>query len=286
MPTVFNSIPEIRNALKTNREKLGPEGIIGFVPTMGALHRGHAALFEAAAAECDLVVVSIFVNPTQFAPHEDLDKYPRTLEADLELCEQFGADLVFHPSALEVYPPDFQSYVEVEGITNSLEGEHRPTHFRGVTTVVLKLFNMVPADRAYFGQKDYQQQLVIRRMVKDLNIPVEIVTVPTWRDPDGLALSSRNKYLSTDERTRALVLSQVLNSTSAQLQQGEQDIQKLITEGLVQITEAGLKPDYFSIADAETLEKLCEPCQKMVLLVAAQAGTTRLIDNMTVELSE
>ena len=252
---------------------------------MGALHRGHAALIEAAARENEIVVVSIFVNPTQFAPHEDLDKYPRTLEADLALCDEYGSQLVFHPTPDVIYPPNFETFVEVEHVTARFEGEHRPTHFRGVTTVVLKLLNIVLPDRAYFGQKDFQQQLVIRQMVRDLDVPVEIITVPTWRDSDGLALSSRNKYLSAEERERALVLSRVLRKTADQLQAGETDLQMLVTQGVVEITEAGLKPDYFSIADADTLEKLKSPKADMVLLVAAHAGSTRLIDNVTVHLA-
>ncbi|QDU79543.1 Pantoate-beta-alanine ligase [Polystyrenella longa] len=285
MPRLLTTIPEVRDAISTCRKQNGDEAKIGFVPTMGALHRGHAALIEAAAAECETVIVSIFVNPTQFAPHEDLDKYPRTLEADLELCDEYGAAIVFHPSAKEMYPPEFRSVVDVEGVTGLLEGEHRPTHFQGVTTVVMKLFNIVQADRAYFGQKDYQQQMVIRKMVEDLNLPVEIVTVPTWRDPDGLALSSRNKFLSSTEREQALVLSRVLKSTADRIRTGETDFQMLVTQAIVEITETGLKPDYFSIANTKTLEKLQAPLAEMVLLVAAYAGSTRLIDNSTVSLS-
>ncbi|MEZ6047286.1 MAG: pantoate--beta-alanine ligase [Planctomycetaceae bacterium] len=286
MPLLLNTIAEIRNAIRSAREKQSKESTVGFVPTMGALHRGHAALMEAAANECDLIVASIFVNPTQFAPHEDLAKYPRTLEADLKLCDEFGVDLVFHPSVEEVYPAGFKTSVVVNEVTQLLEGEHRPTHFEGVTTVVLKLLNMVQPDKAYFGQKDYQQQLVIRRMVTDLDLPVEIITVPTWRDADGLALSSRNKYLSANEREQALVLSRTLNETIAKLQAGESELQKLTIQALTTISEAGLIPDYFSIADAETLVPLDSPVDEMVLLVAAKCGSTRLIDNMTVRLSQ
>jgi len=286
LPRLVETIEETRAAIKELRRKASTEATVGFVPTMGALHRGHAALIEAARKENEIVVVSIFVNPTQFSPDEDLDKYPRTLEADLDLCDEFGTDLVLFPGPNEMYPDGFSSTVEVTGLTSLWEGAHRPTHFQGVTTVVLKFFNIVQAERAYFGQKDYQQQAIIRKMVTDLNIPTEIVNVPTWRDDDGLALSSRNRYLSTEERQNALVLSRVLNETKEALQSDATVLTDLKQKALEQITQQGLIPDYFTIANPETLKELAVPHSRMVLLVAAKAGKTRLIDNMIVDLQQ
>lgn len=284
MPRLVETVEETRQALKDLRKKATDEATVGFVPTMGALHRGHAALIDAAQKENEIVVVSIFVNPTQFAPEEDLDQYPRTLEADLKLCDEYGTDLVFFPKSTEMYPDSFNSQVNVEGLNELWEGEHRPTHFQGVTTVVSKLFNIVQAERAYFGQKDYQQQAIIRQMVRDLNIPTEIVNVPTWRDEDGLALSSRNQYLSTEERQAALILSQTLKETKTELQSGGSILTDLKQKAQQQIEQAGLEPDYFAIAHPETLKELAVPQPQIVLLVAAKAGQTRLIDNMLVEL--
>jgi pantoate--beta-alanine ligase len=200
---VVEQIADVRRAV--GAQKL-PGKTIGFVPTMGALHEGHLDLMRTARKACDFVVTSIFVNPTQFAPHEDLNRYPRPKERDLELCQSVGVDLVFYPTVDEMYPRGAVTTVMVEGLSSLLEGAIRPTHFRGVTTVVAKLFGIVTPDRAYFGQKDYQQQLIIRTMVRDLNMPLEIVTCPTTRDPDGMALSSRNAYLSPSERTAGLCL--------------------------------------------------------------------------------
>jgi pantoate--beta-alanine ligase len=230
------------------------EGSVGLVPTMGAFHEGHLSLFRAARAENDLVVVSLFVNPTQFGPSEDLDRYPRDEERDARLAEEAGVDVLFVPHAEEIYPPGFQTWVEVEQLGSILEGEHRPGHFRGVATVCLKLFNLVRPDRAYFGQKDAQQAAVVRRMVRDLGLDVEIRVCPTVRDDDGLAFSSRNAYLSPTEREAALALPRALQARDRSLLNG-------------------LEVDYFEEADFEP----------RVLAAAVRVGGTRLIDNAVLE---
>lgn len=261
---------------------------VGFVPTMGALHAGHVSLMETARRECDYVVVSIFVNPTQFGPNEDFRQYPRTLEADLNLCEGAGVALVFHPTAEQMYPksPPYRTYVEVEGLSTILEGEIRPGHFRGVTTIVLKLFEIVGADAAYFGQKDYQQQTIIRQMVRDLNLSVEIRVCPTIRQDDGLALSSRNVYLQGEERQVALALSQALELARTRLRAGERDVARVGSEMHALLTSSPLvKPDYATLADPDTLQELTAVQPRMVALVAARVGRTRLIDNAVIELS-
>lgn len=256
---------------------------IGCVPTMGALHDGHLSLVEAARKVTDFVVVTIFVNPTQFAPHEDLSKYPRPLADDLKKCKAAGVDLVFNPDAETVYPAENAAFVEVPRCSTILEGAHRPGHFRGVTTIVLKLFNMVLPDVAFFGQKDYQQQLLIRHMVEDLNVPVEIHTCPTIREPDGLAMSSRNTYLSDDERKSALALSQALRTacescTSASLSPPQ--ARQAMLDHLAQFPD--VKLDYAEIVDANTLCAVEHAVPEMVALIAARVGTTRLIDNMPI----
>jgi pantoate--beta-alanine ligase len=234
--------------------QLSLQGSIGLVPTMGAFHEGHLSLFRAARAENDQVVVSLFVNPAQFGPSEDLDRYPRDEERDANLAEQEGVDVLFVPAAEEVYPPGFQTWVDVEGLGSILEGKHRPGHFRAVATVCLKLFNLVRPDRAYFGQKDAQQAAVIKRMVGDLAVPVEIRICPTVRDADGLALSSRNAYLSLEERAQALALPRALQAQDRSLLNG-------------------LEVDYFEEADFEP----------RVLAAAVRVGGTRLIDNVVLE---
>ncbi len=273
---------ELRQAVRQARRQ---GASIGCIPTMGALHAGHVSLMEASRQRCDFSVVTIFVNPTQFAPQEDLEKYPRPIERDLAACRQAGMDLVFTPQVETMYPPGFSTWVEVTGLTNRLEGASRPTHFRGVTTIVMKLFQLVQPDVAFFGAKDYQQQLVIRRMVRDLNVPVEIVTCPTVRETDGLALSSRNVYLSPQERTSALVLSESLALAESRLRSGTQDIAAIEAE-MRKLLDArpGVVTDYAVIVDAETLEPLPRPQPRMTALVAARVGTTRLIDNRTIEL--
>lgn len=255
---------------------------IGLVPTMGALHEGHITLVRRAREECDFVAVSIFVNPTQFGPNEDLNKYPRTLEVDSEKCREAGVDLIFAPSPAEMYPEGFDTWVEVKGgITEVLEGAFRPGHFRGVTTVCNKLFNIIDPHRAYFGKKDYQQLSVIRKMVRDLNMRLEIVPVDTVREPDGLAMSSRNRYLSDDARQAALVLSQSLRQAKDAFDNGSRSafaIQES-TKSLIK-AEPLAKIDYVAVADAETLQPIGKIEKPAVVLLAVRVGETRLIDNI------
>jgi pantoate--beta-alanine ligase len=257
--------------------------IVGLVPTMGALHDGHVRLVERCRAEAGWVAVSIFVNPTQFGPNEDFALYPRTLTADLARCQAAGADLVFAPAPATIYPHGQQStWVEVPGLADILEGASRPGHFRGVATVVLKLFDIVGPDLAVFGQKDYQQQLLIRRMVEDLHVPVRIVTEPTVREPDGLAMSSRNRYLAPEDRRAALVLNHALERAYEAVRGGETSA-KRVRQILREIIESNerVRLDYAEIADADTLEPLerLGPESRAVALVAARVGATRLIDN-------
>jgi pantoate--beta-alanine ligase len=253
---------------------------VGFVPTMGFLHAGHRALIDESVARCDITVVSIFVNPTQFGPNEDLDRYPRALEQDHELCRTAGVNMIFMPDAGEIYPPGFQTTVEPGAVADPLCGAVRPGHFRGVATVVAKLFNIVQPDVAFFGQKDFQQCAVIRQMVRDLNLPVEIVTVPTVREPDGLAMSSRNSYLNANDRERARCLSQGLLAAQASYEEGERDGQRLLEIARAHMTEVdGLQ--YLEVRDANTLEPIEGPVERSAALcVAAYVGTTRLIDNV------
>jgi pantoate--beta-alanine ligase len=264
--------------LRTARRSL--PGPVGFVPTMGYLHAGHISLARRAHAECASVAASIFVNPTQFGPNEDLEKYPRDLPRDLALLEEAGVELVWTPRPENMYPPGFQTWVSVDGLTRRLEGEARPTHFRGVTTVVAKLFNAVGPDKAYFGQKDAQQAAVIRQMVKDLNFPVEIVVCPIVREPDGLAMSSRNVYLSPDERQAATVLFRSLSAAKAAYDSGQRQAEKLRT--VVREIIAGeplARLQYVSCADYDTLEELEMVSGKALLSMAVYFGKTRLIDN-------
>ncbi len=262
------------------RQQRKDGAVVGVVPTMGALHQGHLSLLEAARRACDFVVATIFVNPTQFGPNEDFERYPRTLQEDLRLCDSAGADLVFTPTTADMYRPDAHTVVHVEHLTTVLEGSIRPGHFNGVTTVVAKLFNITVPDRAFFGQKDFQQQLVIRRMSEDLDWGIEIVTCPTLREPDGLAMSSRNRYLSPAQRQQALVLSQSLKcadelarTSDAKPSEIEQQMQELIRRA------QGVELDYAVVVDTESLQALTDRPQQAVALVAARLGTTRLIDN-------
>jgi pantoate--beta-alanine ligase len=259
---------------------------IGLVPTMGALHDGHARLVEQCRAEVGdgLVVVSIFVNPTQFGPTEDFDRYPRTPEADHARCEAAGADLVFEPTARAMYPRSLaaSTFVEVPGLSHVLEGASRPGHFRGVATVVLKLLAITQPDIAFFGAKDYQQQAVIRRLVADLDLPVTIRTAPTVREPDGLAMSSRNRYLDPDQRRAATVLFRALGRARSAVLAGERDanrVRQVLRETVESEVAAAL--DYAEVADAESLEPVVEigPGRRAVGLLAVRIGTTRLIDN-------
>lgn len=255
-------------------------GTVGLVPTMGFLHEGHLSLVRGARADCDTVAVSIFVNPAQFGPGEDLDRYPRDEERDLALLRDEGADIVFMPPPEEVYPPGFDDWVEVRGpIAERLEGEHRPGHFRGVTTVVARLFRIVRPDRAYFGEKDAQQLRVIRRMTGDLGLPVEVLGLPIVREPDGLAMSSRNAYLSPDDRTRALALSRALGEAERSFGSGERDAGVIRTAARRTLDAAGVGVDYVSVVDEETLTELKTIDRPALLLLAALVGATRLIDN-------
>lgn len=256
-------------------------GRVGLVPTMGYLHEGHLSLVRRAKEECDHVAVSIFVNPTQFGPKEDLSKYPRDLDRDLSLLEPLGVDLIWMPTAEIMYPPNYQTWVEVEAITHPLEGAMRPGHFRGVTTVVAKLFNAVQPDRAYFGQKDAQQAAVIRQMARDLSYPIEIVVCPIVREPDGLAMSSRNVYLNSEQRRAATVLSRSLRAAQEAYEAGERDaetIRRKMKEVLA--SEPLAEVQYVSCADYDTLEELETVDGKALLSMAVFIGKTRLIDNM------
>ncbi len=256
---------------------------VGFVPTMGYLHDGHLSLVRCAKRDNRSVAVSIFVNPTQFGPNEDLENYPRDLERDLSLLEAEGVDLVWTPTAEVMYPPGFQTWVEVEKITKLLEGKYRPGHFRGVTTVVAKLFNGVQPQRAYFGQKDAQQARVIQQMVRDLNYPIEIVVCPIRREPDGLAMSSRNTYLTPEQRKAATVLYRALTAAKKAFEQGERDADALrkIMEDTIN-AEPLARLQYVSCADPDTLEELHGKVDKALLSMAVFVGKTRLIDNMLV----
>jgi pantoate--beta-alanine ligase len=252
---------------------------IGLVPTMGALHEGHLSLVDASKAQCDLTIVTIFVNPAQFGPGEDFANYPRTLAADLELLAGRGTDVVFAPSTESVYGPRHATLVEVGGPALGLEGQFRPVHFRGVATIVLKLFILTQPDRAYFGRKDYQQSLVVRRMVEDLQLPIHVEVCPTVREADGLAMSSRNVYLSPDERRRALSISKSLHWAKQMVAGGTRDVATIITGMQALLHEADLKVDYVAVADPLTLEPLSVVNGQAVALIAARAGSTRLIDN-------
>ncbi|HEY0602474.1 MAG TPA: pantoate--beta-alanine ligase [Herpetosiphonaceae bacterium] len=260
-------------------------GTLGLVPTMGYLHAGHLELVRRARAECEYVAVSIFVNPTQFGPNEDLGRYPRDVPRDLELLRAEGVDLVLLPGVDEIYPPGFSTYVEVEGMNTVLEGVRRPGHFRGVATVVCKLFNIVQAQRAYFGQKDAQQTVVIRRMVRDLAIPTEIVIVPTVREADGLAMSSRNVYLDPEQRAAAPVLYRGLQQVVTLYERGERNAPTLRAALEAELAQEPLaQVEYVSIADLVSLQEIDGPIAEGALVsLAVRFGTTRLIDNVILE---
>jgi pantoate--beta-alanine ligase len=279
-PAIARSVAELRHALaEARRGRL----TIGLVPTMGALHEGHLSLIRAARARNDLVVVSIFVNPTQFGPNEDLALYPRPIDADLAQCAAAGVDLVFHPAPEVMYPPGYRTFVEVTGLQDVLEGSVRPGHFRGVVTVVLKLLNLVGPDRAYFGQKDAQQVRVVAQMVRDLDVPVELVVGPTVREPDGLALSSRNRYLEPHQRDSATALSRALSEAADLARQGERDPAVLVrhlNERLKAVP--GAVVDYAVCVDADTFEPATSLDRPALLAVAVRFGATRLIDNLVI----
>jgi len=254
---------------------------IGVVPTMGFLHAGHMSLVDSIrAAGADAIVLTLFVNPTQFGPGEDFDRYPRDLERDLKLCESKGVDAVFNPEPSEMYPAGASTWVVEESLSKGLCAKTRPTHFRGVTTVVAKLFNAVLPDLAVFGQKDAQQARVLKRMARDLNFPVKIIVSPIIRERDGLALSSRNKYLSKDERERALVISRALLAADAAVKSGAEDAEALTDCVKAEIAAAGGKVDYVEAVDEETLEPVVEIKRPVLFAVAAYFGATRLIDNV------
>jgi pantoate--beta-alanine ligase len=256
---------------------------LGFVPTLGFLHEGHLVLVRRARAENPSVAVSIFVNPTQFGPKEDFARYPRDRERDLALLEKEGTDVVFMPSAEEMYPPGFNSWVEVGKLTERLEGAARPGHFRGVATVVAKLFNIVRPDKAYFGQKDAQQLLVIKKMATDLDMGIKVVAVPTVREPDGLAMSSRNTYLNIEERKQAAVLYQALNLAQKLYAEGEKDAKAILRQMTALIQRQPLADiEYISIADGETLDELDRVKPPALVSMAVRFGKTRLIDNVVV----
>jgi pantoate--beta-alanine ligase len=255
---------------------------IGLVPTMGALHQGHMALVRAARTECDRVVASIFVNPKQFAPTEDLRSYPRREAADLEMLQSAGVDLVFIPALDEMYPPDFATLVQVSGLTESLCGAHRAGHFDGVTTVVTKLLIQALPDIAYFGEKDYQQLMVVRRLARDLDIPVRIAGVPTVREADGLALSSRNVYLSAEERRIAPNFARVLRNIAAALAQDPTAVAREIAHGSAALQQAGFAVEYLEVRGADTLAVTGEATANSRVFAAVRLGKTRLIDNMPV----
>lgn len=281
---IVNTIAQLRETISNARA----QGMhIGFVPTMGNLHEGHLTLVKRAKEVSDYVVVSIFVNPLQFAAHEDLDKYPRTPEQDANLLTSAGADLLFMPTVQEMYPVSLQMQTKVcvPDITTLLEGASRPGHFDGVSTVVTKLFNMVQPDTALFGEKDYQQLAVIRRMTADLCLPIEIIGVATVRADDGLALSSRNGYLTTDQRALAPTIYAMLTDAKSKLEQGRRDIDQIEREAIKVLQQAGFKPDYVHIRDGVTLRDVLPDSKSLVILAAASLGNTRLIDNVTLALN-
>jgi pantoate--beta-alanine ligase len=278
-PVVVSTEGSLRRAVAAAR-RAGKE--VGFVPTMGALHDGHIRLIETARAANGFVVASIFVNPTQFGPTEDFTRYPRPLERDLDLCA--GVDLMFVPDVAMIYPPGFQTFVQVRNLSDILEGASRPGHFEGVATVVLKLFNLVQPDRAYFGQKDAQQVRVIQQMVRDLNVPVQIMVCPTVREPDGLALSSRNQYLDADQRREAAALNQALEEAEAMIRKGERNgavIERAMADRIASTPGAVL--DYAVVVDQKTLKPASPLRGEVLLALAVKFGATRLIDNRIVK---
>ena len=271
---ITTKLSELRSA------RASLSGLVGFVPTMGYLHSGHLSLVEAARRDCDRVVVSIFVNPAQFGPEEDLEAYPRNPERDIKLLEEAGVDVLWMPTDEDIYPQDYQTWITVEKVSRPLEGIMRPDHFKGVTTIVAKLFNAVQPHHAYFGQKDAQQVAVIQRMVSDLNFPIKIVVIPIVRADDGLALSSRNAYLNKAERQAALVLYKALNSAKELIDGGEQDADKVRNHMIAVLDSEPLaRKEYVSCADPNSLDELELINSQALLSMAVRIGKTRLIDN-------
>jgi pantoate--beta-alanine ligase len=270
---------------ETVRQARADNHVVGFIPTMGALHEGHLSLIRRARVDCSRVYASIFLNPTQFAPNEDLAKYPRTFDADVEKLTAAGVDVLFAPEAKEIYPPEFRTYVDVQGVSDKLEGKSRPGHFRGVATVVLKLFEIVQPQFAFFGRKDAQQVRILQQMTTDLNLNVEIVVCPIVREPDGLALSSRNTYLNSEERRAATILHRALDAAQREVNTGTRDalqlqasIQKILA------SEPLARTDYVAIVDAETFEPVARiGVRSVYALLAVFIGKTRLIDNLFIE---
>lgn len=276
-PDIVSAPSDVRAAIAKARNA-GKR--IGVVPTMGALHVGHVSLVEACCRESDFTIVTIFVNPTQFGPGEDFQRYPRTLEADLKLLSKHPVDLVFTPAVETMYPAGSATFVDVGPVATLWEGAHRPGHFRGVATIVLKLFNLTAPDVAFFGQKDFQQTLVIKQLVRDLDVPVEIRVCPTIREPDGLAMSSRNAYLSPTQRNQALALSRSLRLAEELVANGERRAETILARmHELLASEAGIAVQYVAIADPQTLASLDEIKQPAIALIAAKVGATRLIDN-------
>jgi len=276
-PLVTTTIEETRRALSSFR---AAGKSIGLVPTMGSLHEGHASLFRQAKRDNDVVVASIFVNPTQFGPNEDFNRYPRSFDSDARLADAAGVDLIFHPEPTELYPVGFQTFVEVLELQKPLCGVSRPTHFRGVATVVLKLFQIVQPTRAYFGQKDAQQARLVTQMTRDLDVPVDVVIRPIVREPDGLAMSSRNRYLTPEARRNATILFRALEMVRERIEAGERRAAILLDAAKRMIASApGTKIDYVVIVDWETLEPIDELAGEVLVALAVFFGTTRLIDN-------
>ncbi len=281
MMEIAKTIESVRSLVRAAR---GEGKNIGLVPTMGALHIGHISLIEAAVKTCDFVVVSIFVNPTQFGPGEDFEKYPRPLDADLKICRKTGVDVVFVPTPDQMCPRENLTWVNVEKLTESLCGQSRPIHFRGVTTVCTKLFNIVAPDIAFFGRKDAQQAIVVKRMVADLNMPLEIVICPTVRQPDGLAVSSRNKYLTEEQKKDATLIYKSLQKCREIIDAGATDSETIIAEMRKILSQApSIQIEYISIIDAETLQNLDKIAGKVLAAVAVQIGPARLIDNILMD---
>jgi pantoate--beta-alanine ligase len=281
---IAKTIESVRNLVKAARSQ-GKK--IGLVPTMGALHIGHISLIEAAVKRCEFVVVSIFVNPTQFGPGEDFEKYPRPLDADLEICKKAGIDVVFAPAQEQMYGAENLTWINVEKLTEQLCGQSRPVHFRGVTTVCAKLFNIVEPDIAFFGQKDGQQAIVIKRMVADLNMPLEIAICPTIREPDGLAVSSRNKYLTKQQKKDATLIYKSLQKCRQMIDARVTDSETIIAEMRKILSQApSIKIEYISIVDAETLQTTDLIARQVLAAVAVRIGSARLIDNILVDVSK